>query len=189
MRILRRENYRLTRWKNGGGETAEIAVSPDNSGLDDFDWRISMATVASDGPFSAFPGVDRTLSVLEGAGIVLEVEGNAPATLTPGSQPFSFAAGAAAGARLLDGTITDLNVMTRRGRFVHRVERCAVEGMLEVAPGSMVFAASGGLRVAGCVYDAEIGSFDMVLPEDQGLSIAGHGLVYLIGIDTLQDIS
>jgi environmental stress-induced protein Ves len=58
MRILRAENYRRMQWKNGGGETAEIAVSPDSAGLDDFDWRISMATgQASGGPFSMpFPG-------------------------------------------------------------------------------------------------------------------------------------
>ena len=48
-------------WKNGGGETAEIAVSPPGAALDDFDWRLSMARVETDGPFSAFPGIDRTL--------------------------------------------------------------------------------------------------------------------------------
>lgn len=185
MCIHRRENYRVTPWKNGGGETAEIAVFPENAGLDDFDWRISMATVASNGPFSAFPGVDRTLSVLEGAGIVLEVEGHAPATLTPACLPYPFAADAAAGACLLDGAITDLNVMTRRGRFSHLVERRAVDGMLELAPGVMMFAASAGLRATGSGPDAEIGLFDVVLPQGRPLSIVGHGLVYLIGIKKL----
>ncbi len=42
-------------WKNGGGETAEIAVFPPSADLSEFGWRISMATVSSDGPFSAFP--------------------------------------------------------------------------------------------------------------------------------------
>lgn len=185
MRILRRENYRLTRWKNGGGETAEIAVFPDSAGLDDFGWRISMATVASDGPFSGFPDVDRSLSVLEGAGIVLDVKGHAPATLTPASHPFAFAADAAASACLLGGAITDLNVMTRRGRFTHKVERREVDGVLEVSPESMVFAASAGLRLAGSGSDVAIGLFDMVLPEGLRLSVVGHGLVYVIGIGKL----
>ena len=78
MHILRAENYRRMRWKNGGGETAEIAVSPDSAGLDDFDWRVSMATVEAGGPFSMFAGVDRTLSILEGEGILLVVEGRDP---------------------------------------------------------------------------------------------------------------
>ena len=50
-------------WKNGGGETAEIAVSPAGAGFDDFDWRISTAIVAQSGPFSGFPGVDRVLTL------------------------------------------------------------------------------------------------------------------------------
>ena len=68
MRILRAGNYRRMKWKNGGGETTEIALFPENAGLNDFDWRISMARVESAGPFSLFPGVDRTLSILEGEG-------------------------------------------------------------------------------------------------------------------------
>ena len=77
-------------WKNGGGVTTEIAVFPEAAGLDDFEWRLSMATVATDGPFSLFAGVDRTLAVLDGEGIVLSVDGMADATLTPASPPFAF---------------------------------------------------------------------------------------------------
>ena len=68
MRILRAESYRRMPWKNGGGETTEIAVSPEGAGLDDFDWRVSMARVESSGPFSLFAGIDRTLAILEGEG-------------------------------------------------------------------------------------------------------------------------
>ncbi len=73
--ILKAENHRRMPWKNGGGVTVEIAIHPQGASVDDFDWRVSMATVASDGPFSVFPGIDRTLSVLEGDGILLDVEG------------------------------------------------------------------------------------------------------------------
>src|SRR5690606_386633 len=64
-------------WKNGGGETAEIAVSPAGAGFDDFDWRISTAIVAQSGPFSGFPGVDRVLTVIEGGAMELTVAGEA----------------------------------------------------------------------------------------------------------------
>ena len=32
-----------------------------------------MARVASDGPFSEFPGIDRTLAVVKGSGLVLTI--------------------------------------------------------------------------------------------------------------------
>jgi uncharacterized protein len=73
MEVRRHQDYRRMPWKNGGGETAEIAVFPEGATLDDFDWRISMATVSADGPFSLFPGVDRTLSVLEGDGPIIDL--------------------------------------------------------------------------------------------------------------------
>jgi environmental stress-induced protein Ves len=122
-RVLRLSHYRRMPWKNGRGETIEIAVSPAASGLDDFDWRVSMAPVAADGPFSVFPGIDRTLAVLDGRGIRLAVRGLTAIELTRESVPFSFAADADARATLLDGPITDLNVMTRRGRFRHVARR------------------------------------------------------------------
>lgn len=125
MRLLRRDGHRRMAWKNGGGETAEVAVHPEGAGLADFGWRVSMATVASDGPFSAFPGVERTLAVLSGDGIELAVDGLGTRLLTPQSPPFSFPADAPATARLAGGPITDLNVMTRRGRFTHRLARHA----------------------------------------------------------------
>ena len=120
--ILKAENHRRMPWKNGGGITVEIAIHPQAASVEDFDWRLSMATVASDGPFSVFPGIDRTLSVLEGDGIVLDIEGQAT-PLTRESAPLAFAADARVSARLIGSLITDLNVMTRRGRFRHSVSR------------------------------------------------------------------
>ena len=121
--ILRASTYRATRWKNGGGETLEIASSPSGAGLDRFDWRISVATVAIDGPFSRFTGVDRTLCILSGAGIVLQIDDEPARQLDTASDPFAFSGDAAAHATLIEGAVTDFNVMTRRGRFRQHVER------------------------------------------------------------------
>jgi len=133
MRILRAADYRVMPWKNGGGTTTEIAVSPDGAGLDDFDWRVSMARVEGSGPFSSFAGIDRTLSVLEGEGIVLDIAGRPAARLTPASQPFFFPADLPTSAALIAGPITDLNVMTRRGRTLHSVERLAISRPVDIA--------------------------------------------------------
>ena len=123
MKLYRASEHKRMPWKNGGGETVEIAVFPSGAGVDDFDWRISMATVASDGPFSIFLNIDRTLSILDGAGISLAMEGGQEVALHGASLPFSFAADIAVAATLVDGPVTDLNVMTRRGRYRHSVER------------------------------------------------------------------
>ncbi|WP_029349651.1 HutD family protein [Bosea sp. 117] len=125
MRILRAADHKVMPWKNGGGSTTEIAVAPAGAGLGDFDWRVSMAGVVEDGAFSRFPGIDRTLAVIEGAGIELVTAGREPARLTLESAPFAFDGAAQTSARLIDGPILDLNVMTRRGRFAHEVRRLA----------------------------------------------------------------
>lgn len=119
IRLLRAEDQRRVPWKNGGGETAEIMVWPPASGFDDFDWRLSRATVAASGPFSLFPGVDRSLAVLAGVGVTLEFPGMAPVRLTPDSPPLPFPGDIACTATLAAGVITDLNIMTRRGRWRH----------------------------------------------------------------------
>ncbi len=123
MQILRASDHRVMPWKNGGGFTTEIAVFPADAGLDTFDWRVSMATVSADGPFSTFANIDRTLSVLSGDGIVLDVEGRGPARLTTDSSPLAFPGDAPTFGRLLGGPIVDLNVMSRRDRLTHHVAR------------------------------------------------------------------
>ena len=148
MRVLNAAEYKRMPWKNGGGETAEIAVFPEGAGLDDFGWRVSMATVGSDGPFSAFAGVDRTLSVLEGDGIALEVDGRDGRAVDDRLATVRFAADAATNARLIGGTIVDLNVMTRRGRYEHRVLRHDIDGPREAGAGAD--AGDAGARGMAC---------------------------------------
>ncbi|TAN00988.1 MAG: HutD family protein [Rhizobiaceae bacterium] len=126
-RILAPDRYRHMPWKNGGGETVEIAIDPPCADLDSFGWRISMATVGSDGPFSAFPGIERTLSILSGAGISLAVGNDDPVRLDTGSEPFTFPADMTAAAHLIDGPVTDFNVMTRRSDWRHTVRRVRMD--------------------------------------------------------------
>jgi environmental stress-induced protein Ves len=125
VRIIRAKDCQTTPWKNGGGSTTQIAAGPAGSSLETFDWRISMAHIASDGPFSHFPGIDRTLVVVKGNDLALTVGSNAPVTISSGTDPVSFPGDVPTSARLVAGAITDLNVMTRRGRFGHRLLRIA----------------------------------------------------------------
>lgn len=132
MRVLRAAEYKSMPWKNGGGVTTEVAVSPADAGLDDFDWRVSMARVEGSGPFSQFAGIDRTLAVLEGEGIVLDIAGRPPISVTRATEPLSFPADVSTAAALIGGPITDLNVMTRRGRMTHSVERLVASTPVEI---------------------------------------------------------
>ncbi len=191
MQILRHAEYRRMPWKNGGGETTEIAIFPQGASVDSFDWRISMATVASDGPFSLFVGIDRTLSILEGDGIALAVDGEAPVELTRKTPPFAFAADVPAASRLLGGKVLDLNVMTRRGRFVHQVQRLVLSGETVVAPSpalQLLICAEGEITVGdiGATvlsrYDAIVLDGGETLPP---LSATRPALAYLI---TLQAV-
>jgi len=102
-------------WKNGGGLTREIVCQPAGAGMDTFDWRVSIAIVASDGPFSAFAGIDRVITLLRGGGMHLSSgDGAIDHRLDTPLQPFAFAGEARVEARLLAGGCDDFNVMTRR---------------------------------------------------------------------------
>jgi environmental stress-induced protein Ves len=59
------------RWRNGRGETREVAAFPRGATLDSFEWRVSIATIEQDGAFSRFPGVTRTTMLIAGAGLRL----------------------------------------------------------------------------------------------------------------------
>lgn len=144
MRIIRAADCLVMPWKNGGGTTTEIAVAPEGASLDDFDWRISKAHVGQDGPFSSFPGIDRTLSVLTGAGITLAFGDGERARLDRSSAPCPFAADRAVDGVLVDGPIDDLNVMSRRGRWRHRVERLTRAGSVSASEGLLVLVARKG---------------------------------------------
>ncbi|WP_337883522.1 HutD family protein [Chromobacterium haemolyticum] len=132
MTLIRLQDCPPSPWKNGGGSTRQLLISPAGAGLDDFDYRVSLASVASDGPFSRFDGVDRQLLILQGAGLELKLDGRDSLRLTPGDAPLAFAGETPAQSRLLDGPLTDFNVMTRRGRYQSRLDYLTVDDAFEL---------------------------------------------------------
>jgi len=187
MRILRSADYREMPWKNGGGTTTEIAVSPPGATTDGFDWRISMASIQSDGGFSKFPEVDRTLSILQGNGILLSISGGAEVQICPASEPFHFPADVPAYARLSKDPVIDLNVMTRRTRFTHRVIRLTSSKAMtwELTADITVFlATSAALQIENGIDSARIAPRDTVIFDHAGgLVVAspdGHAEIYVV---------
>lgn len=180
LQILRAAGYRHMPWKNGGGMTAEIAVVPAHAGLDDFHWRISMAQIAQDGPFSCFPGIDRTLTVLDGEGVELEfpgIDGRRREVLTPLSAPISFAADEPAYAHLLSGDVTDLNVMTRRTECRHAVRRLHVRTSLVTLTSAdqlTLFCCNGNLECDFAGQHAALGPRDCLVAMEPVSHVAAH---------------
>ncbi len=102
-------------WRNGGGTTRNLAVEPDGAGFDDFLWRVSIADVAQSGGFSQFPGVDRTIVLLNGDGMILSAADGSQIALNTPFVPHDFPGETAMDATLIGSATRDFNVMTRRG--------------------------------------------------------------------------
>lgn len=158
--VLSHKDRRSTPWKNGGGTTAEVASAPEGSSLSDFAWRVSIADITHDGPFSEFEGVDRIIVVIEGAGLVLGVDGVEHILET--MQPFNFSGDVGTTARLIGGPTRDINIMTRRHLTTAVLAIDPITPQITVAVDAIkyeelvVIAASGILTITdfGARYDA-----------------------------------
>jgi environmental stress-induced protein Ves len=115
-------------------------------------------------PSRRFRGIVRTLAVIEGAGLTLAVAGDAPVTLDQAAVPYRFAADQPAEARLLDGPVSNLNIMTRRASCTHLMQRVRFQGELEVSAAStlLVLCPTGGIEIGG----TSLGPLDCALIEE-----------------------
>jgi environmental stress-induced protein Ves len=164
--LIQYASLRPAPWKNGGGSTTEIAVSPAGAGFDEFDWRISLATISQSGPFSSFPGIDRSLALVAGDGVLLDF-GDERFVLSPSEPLIEFAGEDAVHATVTGALTTDFNVMTRRGRCRHRLEPVVVRGrealrrrsattLLFLADGESLTLSSARERIAMVRYDVVV---------------------------------
>jgi len=118
--IIEPTQFKTIPWKNGLGETTELAIN-DNASLDDFIWRISIASVINDGVFSDFSGYDRNLVLIEGGGIKLQHDAKSTDLLENMLDVASFDGGCETLGRLLDGPIKDFNIITAQDKVLPQV--------------------------------------------------------------------
>jgi uncharacterized protein len=118
MRRLTTNDYRRMPWRNGGGTTTEIVVEPEGIGLggERFLYRVSIADVASDGPFSRFPGYDRHIMLLDGGGMTLDCGVHGRIALAAPFEPQSFSGDWDVHGTLFAGAVRDFNVIVDRSR-------------------------------------------------------------------------
>ena len=170
--VLRWAELEAMAWKNGGGSTRNVAAAPAGSGPAHFDWRVSIAEVAADGPFSAFPGVDRVIMLVDGAEMALDVDG-----VTHRLERFdvlAFSGEATTLCRVPAGPTRDLNLMTRRDRATGAVHRVDVAGRYEATVGDdevlLLVALSPGLD--------GLGTLDSLMRDGAGqAAVTGTGTV------------
>ena len=170
--------YRRERWKIGAGWTREILRWP--QATEDWDWRLSIAEVTQDGPFSAYPGVDRELVLLAGEGMRLHFDDGEVAELRPPHDRVRFPGERVLRAELLAGPTQDFNVMWRRDRIEAQV-------LHRPLVGPMLFFAEPGVRWAVHALSGRAGFKDrqppMLLEQgDTGLiDASGSGRVLVDG--------
>lgn len=118
MRRLRPSDYHRMPWRNGGGTTTEITIAPADAQLsgERFVHRVSIADVASDGPFSRFEGYDRHIMLLDGAGMTLDCVTHGRIELRAPFEPRSFSGDWDVQGTLVRGPVRDFNVIVDRAR-------------------------------------------------------------------------
>jgi uncharacterized protein len=174
--ILRAAERPAVPWRNGGGVTREVAAHPPGRGCEQLEWRVSIAEIGAAGPFSAFPGLDRRLAVLEGR-LELDIAQQPPVEVSPASPAVQFAGDVLVYARPIAGTVTDLNVMTRRGRYTSALTLHELSAALALASGATttVLLALSPLTLHGAGGEWQLSRLDAARCEaDTPLTIVPH---------------
>jgi environmental stress-induced protein Ves len=196
--IIRFSDLTPTRWRNGGGTTVEIASGPGGSG-EDWGWRLSIADVERAGDFSAFVGMERVLTVIEGELMVLTVDGREHGLER--YRPFRFDGGAPASAILPTGSIRDLGLITRRGAFTGYVTilELSKKRPLPLAAGQLGVLLQGDAVVTdagdperGDGADdggARLGRYDTVLGGEPSPAVTGRGFFAVVSLEAEGDSS
>ena len=115
-RVVSPRKYRRMPWRNGGGSTTELLRHP-ASQQDPFLWRVSIAEIRESGPFSIFAGYNRSILLLEGAGVVLHFAGGEQKTLRVDDDFFDFSGDRNVSSSLVSGPVRDFNVICDRRRI------------------------------------------------------------------------
>ena len=182
IRVLTPRDYRVMPWKNGGGTTTEIYIHPEGAGWDAFDWRVGIADITQSGPFSSFPGIDRSIMLLEcprGSGMRLTIDDRD--VELPLHRFVDFSGEATTHGTLLGAPVRDFNVMSRRARVTHRCgcESLAGDSALQVphGPWRFVHLVSGRIAVAAEETSIALNAGESLLADgvhELGIRTAAH---------------
>jgi environmental stress-induced protein Ves len=148
--IIEAAQYRPMPWRNGLGTSLEIAAEASGDGAA---WRFGIAAIERSCPFSLYPGYDRTILLLDGAGLVLSFPDGAEPTrrIDDPARPVRFPGDPRTECALLDGPVRVLNVLTDRALISHRAAVLSLAAGPAVCPAgsgpTLVFALAGSIEV------------------------------------------
>ncbi|WP_322994499.1 HutD family protein [Castellaniella sp.] len=125
-------------WKNGGGVTRQIAIFPVDASPDDFIWRVSVADLAADGPFSHWDDMDRILMLIRGGPVCLTRTDSGQETRLDTGTRLYFAGETPYMAVLTDGPAQDFNLMLRRKQAHGCVDMRSSRQKLTLRPGETI---------------------------------------------------
>jgi environmental stress-induced protein Ves len=175
MKLLGASDYRVMPWKNGSGTTTELFAA--GSAPDGFDWRVSIATVASDGPFSRFEGCDRHIACIEGEGFDLRGGPAGEIAVLPDLVPRSFSGDWHIFGRLRSGACRDFNLIARRDLYQSSLTLHRFSGGLRIADPvawRFVYVLDGTADANGASLAAGSG---LLLEPGEAPALTGHACV------------
>ena len=181
LKVLRAKDYPRMPWKNGGGSTEEITRDA-GTGLDGFGWRLSIADIGESGGFSTFAGYERIITVLQGDGMTLSVDGQVTRPLLP-LDPFAFSGVSKVSCTLLGGPIRDFNLIYAPQRYSARLQWLSGEQRFFSSGGTvLVFSMNEQVEVSVDNNAQQLGRHDCLqLEADAGLlDVAIKGLCCVI---------
>src|ERR1700679_348530 len=171
MQIVRQSQFEASPWKNGGGVTHEAMRGPERGS---FRWPVGIAHIDVPGPFSDFAGYARTMVLLRGSGVALQLSDGTRRIMRAAGDLAQFNGALGAKCELLNGPCVDLNLMTSHamGPAQVRVERLR---------GSLAYAARKDESLVVFPIDAALqihpsgGNAAVLEPWDLAVLEGGHG--------------
>lgn len=189
-RVLRASEYRRMRWKNGAGWSSEVLRMPER---EDWDWRLSLAEIDQDAPFSAYPGMERLLVLLQGDGMRLVFEDGRTQELRLPYGVLRFSGDRAVRAELLGGPCRDFGLMWKRGHLDVQLWHRPLTGSMVLFAGRretwLLHLLQGQARQQIAATDAVMHAGDTLVLEGgeaiSRLALSGEGAALLVRITRL----
>ena len=136
--IISPQHFKTVPWKNGKGETIELSISEGGT-LEKFDWRISIASVVEDGPFSDFSGYERTLILVKGNGVSLQHDGRGVTRLSNLLDVATFDGCSKTSGILHSGPINDFNIISDKKKYQVAVHTYVERQEVSLRPAYLIF--------------------------------------------------
>lgn len=147
MRIIRKSEFIEGRWRNGMGVSWDIASHPAAAGTPDFGWRLAIARIDADVPFSHYPDVDRVFTLIDGQGLDLDFDGGRTLAVDQLFVPHPYACDVETFCRLRNGPCRALNLFLRRGQWTAAVDILSSRADITHPGPILLFALAGGPEV------------------------------------------